>query len=71
MISRVDRLSMFLESHFGEVSMHTNGEVDAAQVDGRPEGLKLVVNVDGIEASIDLLTLVRLLAVIMLFFDLS
>lgn len=60
MASRTDRLSMFLESHFGVVSMRTREDDDmhVGEMGHNSDGLKLVVNVDGVEATIDLLTLV-------------
>lgn len=61
--TRMQRLSMFLQSHFGEVELHTNHELDSHLEHGEhgedlSSGPCLVINVDGSEASIDLLTLV-------------
>jgi cleavage and polyadenylation specificity factor subunit 3 len=58
--SRIQRLSMFLESHFGDVELHTGRHLHAVPEhdEGLSSGPRLVVNVDGTEAIIDLLTLV-------------
>ena len=58
--SRIQRLSMFLQSHFGDVELYTDHKLDSGseheeELSSAP---RLVINVDGTEASIDLFTLV-------------
>jgi cleavage and polyadenylation specificity factor subunit 3 len=62
--SRIQRLAMFLETHFGEVelhmgndAMHTEEDVSHGEL---PNGPYMVIRVDGADASINLLSLVRL-----------
>ncbi|GJJ06292.1 endoribonuclease ysh1 [Clathrus columnatus] len=58
-ISRIQRLAMFLESHFGDIELHT---VDTSHLKSE-EGMnskqssRMLIRVDGCEASIDLSTL--------------
>jgi hypothetical protein len=52
---------MFLESHFGDVELHmgqTSMDTDSKD-DEVSSGPRLIINVDGTEANIDLLTMVR------------
>ncbi|KAF8520382.1 beta-lactamase-like protein [Hysterangium stoloniferum] len=54
--SRVQSLAMFLESHFGDIELHgdTNSSDSSLQ---EPGPCWIVIRVDGVEASIDLMTL--------------
>lgn len=59
---RVQRLAMFLESHFGNIELRA--AVDEAELKSEGEmkhknGPQILIRVDGSEASINLLTLVR------------
>ena len=58
--SRIQRLSMFLESHFGDVELHAgqNLHADSEHDEESGSGPRLVINVDGSEATVDLLTMV-------------
>jgi len=69
-IARIERLVMFLESHFGDIKMATGEEDDPMLEEQKPGGeheelkdmpgvSRIIVNVDGVEASINLLNLVR------------
>lgn len=57
---RIQRLAIFLESHFGDIELHST--VDETPVKQEETGHRLdphiLIRVDGYEASIDLATLV-------------
>ena len=57
--SRIRRLSMFLESHFGDIELHTGHDLDPKpEHEGLSNGPRLIIKVDGTDACVDLLTLV-------------
>lgn len=60
-VTRIQRLAMFLEAHFGDVELHMP---DADENAGLPEEEQrqpaLLVQLDDADAEIDLVTLVRL-----------
>ena len=59
---RIQRLAMFLEAHFGEVELHMPDEEDAQELEqGEDEqhDPSLIVRLDEVAATINLLSLVR------------
>lgn len=57
--TRIHRLAMFLEAHFGDIELHMPEEDDIAEGDEKT-GPALLVTVDETEAAIDLSNLVSL-----------
>lgn len=61
-VMRIQRLAMFLEAHFGEVELHMPDEEDAQELEqGEDEqhDPSLIVRLDEVAATINLLSLVR------------